>query len=200
MQLFSKFQKFAVCHPYKGTTVLFWSDDCATLKDLYPQLFSFTRKQKCSVRFFLDQSIHRIFSLPLTTLAAQQLEEIDNLLQHRLLDEDTNDVWSYSWGTANYRSKKAYKVLIGHTPCSPLFNWLWKSSNLGKHKFFFWLLLRDRLSTRNMLSRKNMALEDYNCVLCNAGCEETSFHLFFGCSFSLDSWSFIPIKWGTDLP
>jgi hypothetical protein len=82
---------------------------------------------------------------------------------------------------------------------SPLFSWLWSSSNLGKHKFFFWLLLRDRLSTRNLLRRKNMHLDDYGCLLCSTGCEETSFHLFFVCSFTQSCWSPISIHWNLNL-
>lgn len=160
---------------------------------------SFTRKQKCSIRFFLDQELNRIFTLPLSTQAAAQLEEVQVLLWLRSWDENIDDKWCYSWGSSTFRSKKVYKLLIGHTPCSPLFTWLWASNNLGKHKFFFWLLLRDRLNTRNLLRRKNMILDDYNCVLCNPGCEETSFHLFFECTFSQDCWSSIPIAWNTNL-
>ena len=55
--------------------------------------------------------------------------------------------------------------MMGSLEASPLFDWLWSSSNLGKHKFFFWLLLRDQLNTRNILRRKNTDLDDYNCVL-----------------------------------
>ena len=44
-----------------------------------------------------------------------------------------------------------------------------------------------------------MILDDYNCVLCNTGCEETSFHLFFECAFSQDCWSSIPIAWNTNM-
>jgi len=51
------------------------------------------------------------------------------------------------WGSGNYSSKKAYKILLGQQQTSPLFAWLWSYENLGKHKFFFWLLLRDRLNT-----------------------------------------------------
>lgn len=120
-------------------------------------------------------------------------------MQQRCWDGNTNDTWSYSWGSCKFSSKKAYKIIIGHTQASPLFNWLWASSNLGKHKFFFWLLLRDRLNTRNLLRRKNMELEDYNCVLCNTDCEETSFHLFFECPFSTACWNTIPINWNTSM-
>ena len=105
---------------------------------------------------------------------------------------DTKDIWCYSWGSCKYSSKKAYKILIGHTETSPLFYWMWASSNLGKHKFFFWLLLMDRINTRNLLRRKNMELENYNCVLCNSDCEETA------CICSLNATSVQPV--GTPSP
>ena len=103
-------------------------------------------------------------------------------------------------GPSRFSSCKAYNILIGHTKASPLFTWLWASSNLGKHKFFFWLLIRDRLNTRNLLRRKNMHLDDYNCVMCNSGTEETCFHLFFECPFSQECWDRIPINWNLNLP
>jgi hypothetical protein len=61
-------------------------------------------------------------------------------------------------------------------------------------------VLRDRLNTRNLLRRKNMHLDDYSCVLCFSGTEETAFHLFFECSFSQDCWSSISISWNLSLP
>lgn len=60
-------------------------------------------------------------------------------------------------------------------------------------------LFRDRLNTKNILWRKNMDLDDYNCVLCNLDCEETSFHLFFKCPFSGACWSTINNDWNTNL-
>ena len=45
-----------------------------------------------------------------------------------------------------------------------------------------------------------MELDDYTCVLCNAGHEETSFHVFFECSFSQACWDTIPINWDLNLP
>jgi hypothetical protein len=114
-------------------------------------------------------------------------------------DLEANDSWSFSWGTADYSNKRAYNNLIGDEPASPLFTWLWGSGNLGKHKFFLWLLLHDRLNTRNLLRRKNMHLDDYTCVLCNLGHEETSLHLFFDCPFSVSCWNTIPISWNRNL-
>lgn len=96
-------------------------------------------------------------------------------------------------GILKYCSERAYSKLIGTIVASSLFKWLWALSNLGTHKLFFWLLLRDRLNTKNLLKRKTMILDDYNCVLCNLGCEESSFHLFFECPFSRGCWATIPI-------
>ena len=45
-----------------------------------------------------------------------------------------------------------------------------------------------------------MLLENYNCVLCNSDCEETSMHLFFKCHFSTACWNSIPICWNQNLP
>lgn len=138
LKLFDRYQDLAVCNPNGGNTVLFWTDTWAgqPLKDKFPQLLSFTRKSKCSIRYLLDQEVDRIFSLPISSQAAAQLEEVENLLQARTWAENVNDSCSYSWGSPRFSSKKAYSTLIGITAASPLFKSLWASSNLGKHKFF----------------------------------------------------------------
>ena len=73
--------------------------------------------------------------LLISSQAAAQLEEVENLLQARTGAENVNDRCSYSWGSPRCSSKKAYSTLIGITAASPLFKSLWASSNLGKHKF-----------------------------------------------------------------
>jgi hypothetical protein len=70
-----------------------------------------------------------------------------------------------------------------------------KSCYRGRHKSTFWLLLRDRLSTRNILKRKNRVLDDYNCPMCNSSVEETSEHLFLSCPFATWCWRFIYVSW-----
>jgi len=133
--------------------------------------------------------------LPLSVQAATQLEEVLDLVEETNWDINGTDSWSYSWGSPKFSSKKAYNILIGNTEASPLFAWMWGSSNLGKHKFFFWLLLRDRLNTRNMLRRKNRHLDDYNCVFCNSNTEETAF-IFSSLALSaLPCWNSINIFW-----
>jgi hypothetical protein len=179
----------SICVPNNGNSVVFWLEEWngTILKLRFPQLFSFVKKPKISLNFMVNNELSRIFSLPLSGQATDQLTQVQALLNNLHLDPNVDDNWNYVWGS-QFSSKKAYKALKGTMEASPLFRWLWSSSNLGKHKFFFWLLLRDRLNTRNLLRRKNRNLDDYSCVLCNNGIEETLEHLFFSCSFSQDCW------------
>lgn len=61
---------------------------------------------------------------------------------------------------------------------------MWKSSYKLWLNSSFWLLLRDRLNTINILKRKNKHLDD-----------ETLFHLFFQCQFSQVCWNSLGIMW-----
>jgi hypothetical protein len=199
LKLAKDFRKMATCKPAKGTSVMLWQDlwSDELISNKFPELFSFARKPKCSIRFFLDKDPATVFFYPLSPQASIQLDSLLALTQSSDWDVDTEDSWSYSWGNSSFSSKKAYKFLVGQQEASPLFKWMWTAGNLGKHKFFFWLLLMDRLNTRNILRRKNQHLDDFNCVLCNMGSEETCFHLFFSCPFSTSCWSSLNITWDT---
>jgi hypothetical protein len=52
-------------------------------------------------------------------------------------------------------------------------------------------LAQDRLSTRNILRRKNMFLPSYNCVLCEEAMEEIVDHLFLHCELAKECWSLV---------
>lgn len=135
---------------------------------------------------FLIQTFH----LPLSIEAYQQfiqLEQIVNAFQPSELD----DSWSYIWGRQEFSCAKAYKQLSGSAWVHPAFRWIWKSSCQHKHKVFFWLLAQDRLSTRNILRRKNMHLESFDCVLCDSPAEEEVDHLFLHCDFAKDCWNLV---------
>jgi len=55
ISLFGNFQTIASCRPNKGDTISFWTQPWTghdqVLKDRYPQPYSFTRKQKCSLQY-----------------------------------------------------------------------------------------------------------------------------------------------------
>jgi len=111
MKLFPSFQNISMCAPNRGNSVLFWADVWIDqpLKDKFPQLFSFTRKPKCSIKFFLNQQEDALFSpLPLPPLAAEQLDDVYDILHSRTWDETLCDSWLYTWGSSVYSSKKAH--------------------------------------------------------------------------------------------
>ena len=112
---------------------------------------------------------------------------------------DQRDIWTSTWG--EYAPSKTYRFLVGQRNVHQVYNWLWKCYCQPKHKVFFWLLLKDRLSTRNILRRKNMQLDSFLCVLCNTSEEETCQHLFIDCPFAKQSWDLLNISFqnGTNI-
>ena len=86
-----------------------------------------------------------------------------------------------------------YEGSIYHRQVHNVFKWLWRSACRNKRKFLFWLVLKDRLSTRALLRRRNMHLLDSNRVLCHCNVEEDLAHLLFHCPFSLACWPILQL-------
>ena len=68
-----------------------------------------------------------------------------------------------------------------------LINKLWKLNIQPKVKLFGWLLLRERLKTRDRIARF-AHINDTSCPLCNED-NESANHLFGECSFAKQVWS-----------
>jgi hypothetical protein len=80
---------------------------------------------------------------------------------------------------------------MGQAQVHQIFRSLWRNKCQPKHKVFFWLWLKNRLNTRDMLKRKNMNLESYTCENCIWQNEETLYHLFLKCNFAKACWTSI---------
>lgn len=93
-----------------------------------------------------------------------------------------------------FYASKAYKRLIGHREIHPIFKWIWSSKCQMKHKVFFWLVLRDRINTRDLL-RRGMVLESYSCELCILQRPETTEHMLLRCNFAKACWSSIGVTY-----
>ena len=126
-----------------------------TLQNNFPQLHSFAKNTDISFQKAAAQSnsdISEPFHLPLSHVAMQQCNELTVLL-HTNYREGVNDNWSFMWGN-HYSTKKMYEAILD-PPAAPMpFKWNWKSCCLSRHKFFFWLLLLDRLNTKDLMARK----------------------------------------------
>jgi hypothetical protein len=89
-------------------------------------------------------------------MSAQSYNEfyvLDTALRDCPLSGD-KDVWFYQWGE-KYQSRQFYKHLHAHLTAPPFYSWIWKSACIMRTKTFAWLLLSDRLNTRDILIRRH---------------------------------------------
>ena len=154
--------------------------------------------QECSNSHYPTQLIQN-FHLPLSIQAHTQLQELKAAIA-RLQIQEGKDIWHYTWGNSNFTAAKAYRVMIGHRPVHPIFQWIWSSRCQMKHKVFFWLLLQDRLSTRVLLRRRTLELDNYSCDHCILQKLETVTHLFLRCNFAKACWASIGAAVRTSRP
>ena len=118
------------------------------------------------------------------------------------MDTDSvhNDSHSFVWGNGEYTSAKYYKFIFAGVPQNTTLQSIWKSKALPKLKVFDWLLLLDRLNTKDLMLRKCWHLEDgSDCVLCDQTTLETRDHLFFDCTFARRCWEAIGLSWNTNI-
>jgi hypothetical protein len=94
----------------------------------------------------------------------------------------------FIWGSHDYSVKRFYQHHFHAIRLPVTILWMWKAKCVPRIKFFAWLLLNDRFNTRNMLRRRQIFLENYNCPLCADSVEETLEHLFFDCPFAATCW------------
>lgn len=174
-----------------------WTDE--VLNQSFPELFSFAKKKNITFNEAKRSiPIHSLFHLPLSVQTHEQLLQLQLHLD-QMENSEERDNWRYIWNSKGFSVKKAYRQLSGHLEVHQVFKWVWKSSCQSKHKVCFWLLLRDRLSTRELLRRKRMVLPDYSCVLCNANVDESLRHLFLDCPFANQCWALVNIQTDEDL-
>lgn len=83
----------------------------------------------------------------------------------------------------DYSAKSIYQTLAMGDRVNWEFNVTWRYEIPPSVKIFVFLLLKDKLLTREVLMRRNFNLPDSSCPLCNTGDLETSLHLFFQCKY-----------------
>ena len=200
LKLCDLFRGISRCTVGNGSTVLFWSDvwNNNLLQDKFPRLYSYAKNKKISVaKFLTSNTLDSQFHLPLSEQAYQEYLGLQELIQNIQVQEDSKDSWHYMWGNSTYSSSKFYNFPYKHVSPPAPFLWIWQSKCCNKLRVFTWLLLMDRLNTRNILKRKKHKLEgnNYNCALCNHNVEETALHLFFTCPFSQACWQHLGVQW-----
>lgn len=197
------FKLLTTCKPGAGNSILLWKDkwNGDTLQRQFPQLHSFSHDKNISVqkaKQLAPDEIHTLFQLPLSMIASEQFDQLTGLLTD-LVDNVDSDTWSFPWNNVKYSTSKVYQALLNKPKAPAPFQWIWKSPCLPKHKFFFWLMIQDRLNTKDLMERKKFYVESNTCVLCDSGEKETMKHLFFDCIFSQNMWGTLGQTWNSDL-
>ena len=190
------YKGMAKCNLGDGKSVYFWTDlwNEKCLHKKLPHLASYARHANTTVNEAIqNEFLEDLFQLPLSQQAYEEFLELQIICDEakERIALRNKDQWSYIWGSDEFYCKKAYKVLQGEIIVIPHFKWIWESSCQAKHKFFFWLLLLDRLNTRNLLARKNFNLQSYLCATLQCPREETLIHLFWTCPFAAQCWDYV---------
>ena len=201
MKLVNDYRAVSVVQPGRGNSFLFWSDkwlfngSCQPIADRYPRLFSYVLDPlKSAAEVYEAEDLSSLFYLPLSAQAYQELVDLSAAMQASPLSMD-RDAWVYVWGPV-YTSARYYKHLHAEVSGLGISKWIWKSSCIMRTKFFAWLLLNDRLNTKDLLKRRNWQVtDDYHCVLCPNRSYEDRMHLFFVCNFSYRIWTYLQIDW-----
>lgn len=105
------------------------------------------------------------------------------------------DCWTWHPNkTMHYLVKEEYIILMSNLlHPTPLKIWklIWNREVIPKVNSFCWMLIHKKIITTKNLRCKNIH-DPLRCLLCN--CEEESiYHLFYVCSFSLSIWKW-PLK------
>jgi hypothetical protein len=148
----------------------------------------------------LTQHLSSCFMLPLSVEAYGEFQEVSHLIADLPMDLNAQDQRVFVWGSSKYTASRFYNFLFAQLPSDPALNAIWKFRSLPKLRVFAWLLMHDRLNTRDLMIRKHWHLESGpECVLCDEALLESRDHLFFGCNFARQCWEKLDIHWDTSL-
>ena len=197
------YRSISKCSIGHGSSVLFWKDfwnDSITFSERFPRLYSYARDSDISVNEFAGNDIRTCFALPLSQEAFQEYQEVEAIMSEVHISQAVNDKRTFVWGD-KYTPSKFYRFLFEQIPKNEALNAIWNSKALPKLRVFVWLLMIDRLNTRDLMLRKSWHLDSGpNCILCQQDSLEDRDHLFFGCSFAAACWEYLHIAWDMALP
>lgn len=139
LKLLDKFKGMASVTISDGISCLLWDDlwNGQVRKIQFPELYSFAKNKGISLsNAHATVLVQDLFNLPVSVEAYVQLQDLEVEFSSIVLN-NSNDKWSYIWGSSTFSSSKAYKLLTGHTQVDPIFKRIWGTSCQRKHKVFF---------------------------------------------------------------
>ena len=202
MKLQQQYRHICSVKVVTGSSVLFWEDtwNGVHLRAEYPRLYSYALDKQLSVKdVLLTADIVDLFYLPLSQQAYEELQLLQGKLNTVHIQATGKDVWQTVWPGGKFTSSRYYHHCFKHITASTIYKWIWGSFLMLRIKVFAWLMVSDRLNTRDMLRRRHWNVTDeLHCVLCPGHVVEDWTHLFFTCNFSIRIWNYLQIEWQED--
>ena len=201
--LFWQYRGVTQCSPGNGSSTLMWKDkwtDQGILASDFERLFSFALDPDISLQTALHTAhLPSLFFLPLSEQAYDEMQQLSLTLHELNQDQQARegfDRWIYQTNSEKYTPASYYKQMFQGLQQHGIYTKLWKCKSLPKHKVFTWLMINDRLNTRDLMIRKHWQLNSSSdCVLCNHQELEDRDHLFLECPFAQRCWSFLKVNW-----
>ena len=106
---------------------------------------------------------------------------------HLTMEED-QITWKWT-ADGIYTAKSAYQAQFKGIYCTFKPGVLWRAHAVGKHKFFSWLLVQEKLLTADKLQARNWPCNPV-CRLCSLHFE-TAEHLCLHCPFAIQVWELV---------
>ncbi|XP_060201918.1 uncharacterized protein LOC132630355 [Lycium barbarum] len=99
-----------------------------------------------------------------------------------------------------YSVSCSYATMLGTMTKLKEADLIWSSVLLPRQRVVVWLVYKDRLLTKERMTRLHMQVDDSCCCLCDAQVDETHNHLFANCRWitevrdALSSWCGVQIR------
>lgn len=176
-----------------GRTDTFWHCtwlQSMTLAQLFPTLYKCsTRKQRTVAAalhnntWIKDLRRSNVADLAVEFLVLWRAIRDANITLQSGVPDDIK--WNFE-PSGIYSTKSAYNLQFNATIQTNFKQLIWQVWAPGKHKFFCWLLLQDRLWCNDRLQRRGWT-NGYFCQLCMRNLE-CSMHLFWECPMGIQIW------------
>lgn len=118
---------------------------------------------------------------------------VENITQIQLTDSPDKIIWK---GTASgtFSISSAYDIVRRKGTRVQWNKYVWHGNSTPRWAFISWLLMHNRLKTREALQSRNFNING-GCLFCNHPFENAS-HVFFKCSFTAAIWTNLLLKVG----
>lgn len=173
-----------------GHTAQFWNSswlDGKAPRDIAPNLYNLAwRKNKTVHEEIIEHNWTRgLWRMNSVTEMAEFLLLWDSVQNITLNDQPDAITWRWS-ANGEYSAKTAYLAQFRGSYCTFQPAAIWRAQTEGKHRFFTWLLLQQRILTADRLLARNWPCNPV-CPLCQVELE-TATHLCLQCPFALQVW------------